>query len=465
MADNGTTLHAACGGSDNMTTNSRRQLKLGAYISPGGHQGGWRHPDAVPNALMDFELMSHVTRVAEGGKMHAVFFPDSCGMAGATSFDRGDLSRARRGRCVYIEPATLLAGLAARTSHIGLIATITTTYNEPFHVARRFASIDHISGGRAGWNLVTSQIEDESWNFGREQHVDHALRYERAAEFIDVVMGLWDSWEDDAFVLDKEGGQYFDPAKLHFVRHKGAHFDVRGPLNVERSPQGRPVVAQAGTSEVGRDLAARTADLVFTAQLSLEDAREFYADVKARVAAYGRGPEEVSILPGLTPIVGRTQSEAEDKYHALQDMLPDELAVKALERLTGDVDLMKCDFDGPLPPLPPSNSARGRQKMIVDQSDKGMTIRQIARHYAVGSGHLATWGTPSQIADMMQEWLETRGCDGFNVMTPYLPGPLEEFVELVIPELQRRGLFQTEYEGRTLRENLGLQAPRNRFAA
>jgi FMN-dependent oxidoreductase (nitrilotriacetate monooxygenase family) len=448
-----------------MTQPSRRQLKLGAYLSPGGHLAGWRHRDAVPNALMDFELMADVTRLAERAKMHAVFFPDSCGMAGASSFDRGDLSRARRGRCVYIEPATLLAGLAARTSHIGLIATITTTYNEPFHVARRFASIDHISGGRAGWNLVTSQIEDESWNFGRETHLDHALRYERAAEFVNVVMGLWDSWEDDAFVLDKEQGQYFDPAKLHFVHHNGAHFKVRGPLNIARTPQGRPIIAQAGTSDVGRALAARTADLVFTAQLSLEDARDFYADVKARTEGFGRSPDEVSILPGLTPIVGRTLSEAEDKYHALQDMLPDELAVKALERLTGDVDLMKCDFDGPLPPLPPSNSARGRQKMLVDLSDQGMTIRQIARRYAVGSGHLTAWGTPAHIADLMQEWLETRGCDGFNVMTPYLPTPLEEFVTLVIPELQRRELFRTEYEGRTLRENLGLTVPRNRFVA
>jgi FMN-dependent oxidoreductase (nitrilotriacetate monooxygenase family) len=440
-------------------------LKLGAYISPGGHQAGWRHPDAVPNALMDFELMTHVTRLAESAKMDAVFFPDACAMAGSTSFDRGDLSRARRGRCVYIEPSTLLAGLAARTTHIGLIATVTTTYNEPYHVARRFASIDHISGGRAGWNLVTSQIEDESWNFGRETHVDHALRYERAAEFIDVVDGLWDSWEEDAFVLDKTRGQYFDPEKLHFLRHKGKHFDVRGPLNCTRPPQGRPVVAQAGTSDVGRALAARTADVVFTAQLSLEDAREFYADVKQRAATHGRGPDDIKILPGLTPIVGRTLGEAEDKYDALQDMLPDELAVKALERLTGDVDLMQCDFDGPLPPLPPSNSARGRQKMIMDLSDQGMTIRQIARRYAVGSGHLTAWGTPAQIADMMQEWLETQACDGFNVMTPYLPKPLEDFVELVIPELQRRGVFRQEYEGQTLRENLGLRIPANRFVA
>ena len=441
-----------------------KQLKLGAYFSPGGHQAGWRHPDAVPNVLMDFELVARMAQTAERGKMDAIFFPDSAGMAGSTALDAGDLARARRGRCVYIEPASLLAGVAARTSHIGLIATMTTSYNEPFHVARRFASIDHISGGRAGWNLVTSQIEDESFNFGRETHLEHGARYERAAEFCDVVTGLWDSWDDDAFVLDKAAGQFFDAGKVHFLRHEGAHFNVRGPLNVTRSPQGRPVVAQAGTSEVGRDLAARTADLVFTAQLSMADAQEFYADVKARTARYGRGPDDIKVLPGLTVIVGRTQAEAEAKFAWLADMLPDEVAVHALARLTGDVDLMQCDLDGPLPALAPSNSARGRQKMLTDLSDGGMSIRQIARRFAVGSGHDAIIGTPAMIADHMGRWLAAEAADGFNIMSPYLPGPLEEFVALVIPELQARGLFRTEYEGRTLRENLGLPIPGSRFA-
>jgi FMN-dependent oxidoreductase (nitrilotriacetate monooxygenase family) len=445
-------------------TGQRKQLKLGAYLSPGGHQAGWRHPDAEPNALMDFELMSRLAQTAERGKMDAVFFPDSAGMAGSTSLDEGNLSRTRRGRCVYIEPATLLAGLAARTSHIGLIATMTTTYNEPFHVARRFASIDHISGGRAGWNLVTSQIEDESWNFGREKHADHSARYDRAAEFYGVVAGLWDSWDDDAFVLDKDNGVYFDAAKLHLLRHTGRHFNVRGPLNITRSPQGRPVVAQAGSSDAGRDLAARTADLVFTAQLSLGDAQDFYADVKARAARYGRAPDAIKILPGLTTIVGRTQAEADEKFAWLASMLPDDIAVAALERLTGDVDLMQHDLDGPLPALPPSNSARGRQKMLTDLSDAGMTIRQIARRFAVGSGHDAIAGTPAVIADHMGLWLEAAAADGFNIMSPYLPGPLEEFVDLVIPELQARGLFRTEYEGRTLRENLGLPTPASRYA-
>ncbi len=441
-----------------------QQMKLGAYLSPGGHQAGWRHSDAVPNVLMDFELVSRMTLAAERGKMDAVFFPDSAGVADSSKLERGDLSRARRGRCVYIEPATLLAGLAARTSRIGLIATMTTTYNEPFHVARRFASIDHLSQGRAGWNLVTSQIEDESWNFGREKHVDHTLRYERAAEFYDVVTGLWDSWDDDAFVLDKESGQYFDPAKLHFLRHEGRFFNVRGPLNVTRSPQGRPIVAQAGTSDVGRNLAARTADLVFTAQLSIDDAREFVADIKARAEGFGRSPDAIKILPGLTVIVGRTQAEAEEKYQWLASALPDEIAVSALSRLTGDVNLMDCDLDGSLPPLPPSNSARGRQKMLMDLSDQGMSIRQIARRFAVGAGHYAVYGTPSAIADHMEKWFRTGAADGFNVMSPYLPGPLEDFIDLVIPELQARGLFRMEYEGATLRENLGLPMWPNVFS-
>jgi N-acetyl-S-(2-succino)cysteine monooxygenase len=444
---------------------TRKRLKLGAYLSPGGHQAGWRHPDASPNALMDFEMMSRLAQVAEAGKMDAVFFPDSAGMAGSTSLDAGNLGRTRRGRCVYIEPATMLAGLAARTSRIGLIATLTTTYNEPFHVARRFASIDHISAGRAGWNLVTSQIEDESWNFGRATHVEHAARYERAAEFVDVVTGLWDSWEDDAFILDKQGGQYFDAAKLHFLRHEGPHFSVRGPLNITRSRQGRPVIAQAGTSDTGRELAARTADLVFTAQLSIDDARTFYADIKRRAARFGRAPDAIKILPGLTTIVGRTMAEAQDKFEWLASMLPDDVAVAALERLTGDVDLMKCDWDGALPPLKPSNSALGRQKMLKDLSDGGMTIRQIARRFAVGSGHDAIVGTPAKIADHMATWLEAEAADGFNIMLPYLPTPLEEFVALVIPELQERGLFRTEYEGTTLRDSLGLPVPPNRFAS
>jgi len=443
---------------------AKKQLKLGAYLSPGGHQAGWRHPDASPNALMDFELVAHMATTAERSKMDAVFFPDSAGMAGSTELDNGNLGRARRGRCVYIEPATLLAGIAARTSRIGLIATMTTTYNEPFHVARRFASIDHISGGRAGWNLVTSQIEDESWNFGFEKHVDHALRYERASEFHAVVAGLWDSWEDDAFILDKPGGQYFNADKLHFLRHEGKHFRVRGPLNVARSPQGRPVVAQAGTSEVGRDLAARTADLVFTAQLSIDDARDFYQDVKARAVGHGRSPDALKIMPGLTTIVGRTHAEAEEKFQWLSSMLADDVAVAALSRLTGTVNLMECDLDGPLPALAPSNSARGRQKMLKDLSDRGMTIRQIARRFAVGSGHDTIFGTPSVIADHMEAWLNHGAADGFNIMLPYLPTPLEEFVELVIPELQARGLFRTEYEGSTLRQNLGLPVPPNRFA-
>ncbi len=444
---------------------ARKQLKLGAYLSPGGHQAGWRHPDASPNALMDFELMAHLAQVAEAGKMDAVFFPDSAGMAGSTSLDNGNRDRARRGRCVYIEPATMLAGLAARTRNIGLIATLTTTYNEPFHVARRFASIDHISAGRAGWNLVTSQIEDESWNFGQEQHMVHADRYARATEFVDIVNGLWDSWEDDAFVLDKEGGQFFDPDKLHYLRHKGTHFSVRGPLNVARSPQGRPVIAQAGTSDTGRDLAARTADLVFTAQLSIDDAKAYYADVKARAARYGRGPDAIKILPGLTVITGRTAAEAQEKFDWLASMLPDDVAVAALERLTGDVDLMKCDWDGKLPPLKPSNSALGRQKMLMDLSDAGMTIRQIARRFAVGSGHYTVVGTPATVADHMATWLDAGAADGFNIMSAYLPTPLEDFVALVIPELQERGLFRTEYEGTTLRANMGLPIPANQFAA
>ncbi len=442
---------------------ARRQMKLGAYFSPGGHHAGWRHPDAVPDALMDFKLVASQTRAAERGLMDAVFFPDTVGMGGSTSLFNGNRKRGLQGRCVYLEPVSMLPALAALTSHIGLIATVTTTYNEPYHVARRFATIDHISEGRAGWNLVTSQIEDESWNFGQEKHLDHSLRYERAGEFYDVVAGLWDSWEADAMIHDKASGLYFDVDKLHFLNHTGKHFKVRGPLNLTRTPQGRPIVAQAGSSNPGRDLAARTADIVFTSQIALDEAQAFYQDIHRRAAAYGRSPDSIKVMPGLVPVVGRTEAEAQAKYDILQEMLPDDIALASLKLYTGELNLADYPIDGPLPELPPSNTATSRQRILIDLGAKGLTIRQLARLFAIGNGHNAVIGTPAQIADHMQEWFEARGADGFNIMAPFMPTPFEEFVDLVIPELQRRGIFRTQYESSTLRGNLGLPMPENRY--
>jgi FMN-dependent oxidoreductase (nitrilotriacetate monooxygenase family) len=439
-------------------------MKLGAYISPGGHHAGWRHPEADPNPSMSFDVMLEQTQTAERGKMDAVFFPDTIAMNGSTALANGDQRRAYQGRCVFLEPVTLLPALAALTTHIGLIATVTTTYNEPYSVARRFATIDHISKGRAGWNLVTSQIEDESWNFGREHHMEHGLRYERAGEFYDVVAGLWDSWEEDALVLDKASGQYFDAAKLHFLNHDGKHFKVRGPLNVTRTPQGRPVVAQAGSSNTGRDLAARTADIVFTAQGSLKESQDFYIDVKSRAALHKRSPDSLAVMPGLLPIVGGTEEEAQRKLRNLQDMLSDELALSSLKLYTGDVDLSQYPLDGPLPELPLVNTAQSRQKMLIEMGRSGKTIRDIARYFAVNNGQNFIAGTPAQIADHMQHWVNGKGADGFNILAPFMPTPLRDFVDHVIPELQRRGAFRTDYESDTLRGNLGLPMPANRYS-
>jgi len=356
--------------------------------------------------------------------------------------------------------------LAAITTHIGLVATMTTTYNEPYNVARRFASIDHLSGGRAGWNLVTSQIEDEAQNFGFDEHLDHTARYARAAEFYDVVIGLWDSWEDGGLTRDKTTGIYMDRDRVHFLDHEGPHFKVRGPLNVTRTPQGRPVVAQAGSSEAGRELAAKTADVVFTAQTNIGEARAFYADVKSRAARYGRSPNDIKIMPGLTPVIGATEAEARERYEELQNLLPDDVALQSLSHISGGLDLTKFPLDGPLPELPPSNAAKARQDLVVRTARaNNMTLRQIARHTAAGTGHRVLVGTADTIASEMETWLKQDAADGFNIICNYYHQPFEDFTRQVIPELQRRGVFRTQYEGTTLRENLGLRVPENRYTA
>ena len=442
-----------------------RQLKLaGFFHSPGSHKSGWRLPDAVATCDVDFAAHVRIAQTLERGKFDAIFYQDSAAVGDASSVLRGDRKRTGFGRVVKLEPMSLLPALAAVTKHLGLIATGTTTYNEPYHIARRFASIDHISNGRAGWNLVTSQNQEEAFNFGLDKHVDHALRYERAAEFYDVVVGLWDSWDDDAFPLDKENGLYFDADKLHFLQHEGKFFKVRGPLNVPRCPQGRPIVAQAGSSEPGRELAAKTADVVFTAQSILSEAQEFYSDVKGRMARYGRRPEELKILPGIVPLVGRTDAEAREWYDEIQSLITDDVAVSALSRHVGGVDLMKFPLDGPLPPLPPSNSAKGRMQILLDLAAKGLSIRELGRHFVAGAGHNFMYGSPRTIADFMQEWLDKEACDGFTVIFAYYPTPIDNVVDLLVPELQRRGIFRREYEGTTLRDSLGLTRPSSKYA-
>ncbi|AHF65507.1 MULTISPECIES: LLM class flavin-dependent oxidoreductase [Pseudomonas] len=438
---------------------SARQLKLGAFLMATGHHvAAWRHPDVPANAGLDIKHYKHLAKVAEAARFDALFVADS--VAAAT----GDIA-SHMARSDHFEPLTLLSALSAVTEHIGLIATATTTYNEPYHVARKFASLDHLSGGRAGWNLVTSDAAAEAQNFGREEHVGHAERYSRAREFHQVVTGLWDSWADDAFVRDKASGEYYDPAKLHVLDHQGEHFKVKGPLNVARSPQGQPVVVQAGSSEVGRDLAAQTAEVVFTAQTSLADAQAFYADIKGRLKAYGRSAESLKIMPGVFIVVAETEAEAQATFESFQDLVDPHVGVALLGRMLGNFDLSGYPLDGPLPELPLTDSGqRSRQKLLTDLAEKeNLNLAQLGRRIAGGRGHYSLIGTPVQIADELQTWFEQGAADGFNVLVPHLPGGLEDVARLLVPELQRRGLFRTEYEGSTLRENLGLQRPSNRF--
>ncbi|MCF5706991.1 NtaA/DmoA family FMN-dependent monooxygenase [Pseudomonas syringae] len=436
-----------------------RQMKLGAFLMATGHHvAAWRHPDVPADAGLDFKHYRHLAHVAEAAKFDTLFVADS--VAAAT----GDIA-SRMARSDHFEPLTLLSALSAVTDYIGLIATATTTYNEPYHVARKFASLDHLSGGRAGWNLVTSDAAAEAQNFGRSEHVGHAERYSRAREFHQVVTGLWNSWADDAFTRDKVSGQYYDPAKVQVLNHQGEHFRVKGPLNVARSPQGQPVVVQAGSSEVGRDLAAQTAEVVFTAQTSLASAQAFYADIKGRLKAYGRSADSLKIMPGVLIVVAETEALAQEKFESFQDMVEPEVGVALLGRMLGNFDLSGYPFDGPLPELPLTDSGqRSRQKLLTELAEREhLNLAQLGRRIAGGRGHYSLIGTPEQVADELQLWFEQGAADGFNVLVPHLPGGLEDVARLLVPELQRRGLFRTEYEGRTLRENLGLQRPADGF--
>ena len=443
-------------------TRSTRQIKLGAFLMQTGHHiAAWRHPEAQADAPVNFRHYAELARRAEAAKFDAIFLADSVGVRNT---DLASLSRTARSD--HFEPLTLLSALAAVTEKIGLIATVSTTYNEPYHVARKFASLDHISGGRSGWNLVTSSGQGEAQNFNLDEHVEHARRYARAAEFHDVVLGLWDSWEDDAFLRDKPSGQYFDPAKLHPLHHRGEHFSVRGPLNVSRSPQGRPVVVQAGASPAGRDLAARTAEVIFVAHQTFDEAQAFYRDIKGRAVAYGRDPDDIKIMPGIFPVIGRTQAEAEDKFARLQDLIHPVVGVQLLSNMIGGFDLSGYPVDGPLPDIPETNGGKSRQQLLIDLARRdNLTIRQLYLRIAGARGHQQVVGTPQSVADQLQQWCEEDGADGFNIMSPWLPGGLDDFIELALPELRRRGLFRTEYDGSTLRQHLGLARPAHRAVA
>jgi FMN-dependent oxidoreductase (nitrilotriacetate monooxygenase family) len=441
----------------------RRQMHLGMSIRGlGYHPAAWRHPDVPADGTLRFDHYARSAQAAERGKCDLVFFADGIGIR-ERDVPRGSLARSGY-EIVEMEPLTLLPALAVVTKHIGLVTTASTTYNEPFNIARKFATLDLISNGRAGWNVVTSWSEAEARNFNREQHVDYDTRYARAAECVEVVKGLWDSWEEDAFPFDKQSGRFFDETKLHVLDHKGKFFSVRGPLNVGCLPQVHPVVVQAGASEQGRELAAATADIVYAVHPSKSVAQAFYADIKRRLDKYRRSADDLKILPALRPIVGRTTAEARAKYDQLQELLDPLVGLARLNQTFGDLSAYPLDGPVPLDKLGPTELRSISAQLLERVRRQNPTIRQLYQEVA-GMGGFCLIGTPTDIADVMQDWFEDDACDGFNITPTHLPGGCEDFVEMVTPELQRRGLFRTEYEGRTLRENLGLKRPTNRYAA
>lgn len=428
-------------------------LNLLAMLNNGGHHlAAWKHPKGRAGAGLDIKQYIHYAQVAEKGLLDGLFIADVAALWGK---DLEALSRTSRGE--HYEPLTLLSLLAGVTEHIGLIGTATTSYNEPYHIARKFASLDHLSGGRAGWNVVTSVVGDESRNFGREEHFSHSGRYERAEEFVDVVRKLWNSWEGGAVTLDADHGRYFDPAKVHAIDHVGAHFSVRGPLNISRTPQGEPVLVQAGASASGKRLAARIAEIIFAPHDDMSAAQAYYAEVKAAAAAFGRPAHAIRILPGITPVVGKTRQDAQDFFDQLQELLDPVVGLRLLaDTLGDDLDLSGYDPDGPLPPIPAGNKGSRRDFAVALAEQKHLSIRQLYQHLAERN---AVIGTAADIADRFEDWYDSEAADGFNLFFPHDPGGIEDFVSLVVPELQRRGRFRKAYDSTTLRGHFGLDTP------
>jgi len=440
-----------------------RTIRLGAFLAPTGHHAAsWRHADARPAESLDLDYYKAIAATAERAKFDLLFVADS-----PAGWPISDPELARyQGRTPGFEPVTLWSALAAVTSRIGFVATASTTYEDPYLLARKFASLDWLSKGRAGWNVVTTGA-DVSANFSMAGHPDHALRYERAREFVALTKALWDSYEDDAFIRDKESGVYLDPAKLHRANHAGKYFNVTGPLNVARPPQGYPVIVQAGASEDGRDLAAETAEVIFTANLTLADAQAFYADVKGRLARFGRRPEQLLVMPGLFPVIGGTEAEARAKLDHIHALTHPKIVWQIVRQHYQGRDFTGFSLDDPAPPLPAdTNLNKSRLKLVSDYVEREKpTLRQLYVTLAGARGHHVAVGTPEQIADIAERWFREGAADGFNIMPPIQPTGLEDFVAQVVPILRKRGLFRTEYEGETLRENLGLDRPENGFVA
>jgi len=438
------------------------QMALGLYVLQAGYiEGAWRDPSVPETGGVDIDHYAHLTALAEDAAFHFVFLADSPSVV-----ERDNANIARAGRNDTFEPITLLSALSSRTKNIGFVATATTTYHQPYHLARMIASLDHLSHGRAAWNIVTSGNKFEGANFGDEEIPEHDARYDRAREFVDVVKGLWDTWEDDAFIRDKEKGIFTDTSKLHYLNHHGTYFSVRGPLNIARPPQGYPVLVQAGSSDAGVRFAAEFAEVVFTAQPSIENGKHYYANLKEKARQLGRQDDHVLVMPGIVPIVGRTRQEASDKLKRLQSYTHPEVMSETAERWLGFVsNLRSIDLDSLVPAaLPPTNFIQSRQKVLLELAARQkMTWRQLIRSISDSRGHLMVVGTPHEVAEAMIGAFDEYAADGFNVIPAIVPSGLKDFVELVVPELRRRGKFRSASSGRTLRENLGLKRPLNQF--
>lgn len=435
---------------------SARQLHLNAFLmSTGHHEASWRLPESNPYAGTDVNHYAELARIAERGTFDSLFLADSPQL-------NGDVGRRPLG---VLEPLTLLTALVAVTERIGLIATASTSYNSPYNLARRFASLDHVSGGRAGWNIVTTATVDAARNFGLDDLPDHASRYARADEFVQVAQKLWDSWQDDAVVADKAAGVWGDQSKIHPPAHRGEYFSVEGPLNIPRSPQGYPLLVQAGSSEDGKALAARYAEAVFTAQQTFEEARAFYTELKARTIAAGRDPDAIKILPGIVPVIGSTEAEAAAKDRELDEAIVPEYAHRQLAS-TLRIPLEQLELDRELPdnllPEDAIEGAKSRYTLIVELARRErLTVRRLIGRLGGGRGHRTFTGTPEQVADTIEQWFRGGVADGFNIMPPTLPSSLELFVDHVVPILRSRGLFRSEYTAATLRGHYGLARPAN----
>ncbi len=435
---------------------SERQLHLNAFIYPAGHhEAAWRHPDSRPDRIYDVTYYQEIGRTAEAATLDAVFFADGPAL-------RTDV---RYNAAPGLEPITLLTAIASATTHLGLIATASTTYYEPYNLARLFSSLDHISGGRAGWNIVTTGTDLAAANFGLDRHPDHTERYARAREFVDAVVGLWNSWDDDAVLLDRAAGIYADPGKIHRIDFRGDYLRVRGPFNAARTPQGHPVLVQAGASNDGRAFAARYAEAIFTAHQRLEDAQTFYADIKRRAREFGRDPEHVKILPGISPFIADTEAQAKQLQREFDELTVPEYGLGQLESLAGQ-SLRNLALDEPVPAElfagagdVTDNAASRRQVIAGIVTRDRPTLRALLHRLAGARGHRVFAGTPEQVADTIEDWFRHGAADGFNVMPPYYPGGLEVFTGTVVPILRSRGLFRTEYTGTTLRDHFGLPRP------